>query len=407
MSWSCCTCQSVRQKPQNRLPAGWKRREEQVYCETCWSKEYVMRTITFPVSSPVDCDWDELCMALREMWAATTQASNWMMTELYARDVRRNGEEKMPPMARVYLYPETRARFPQLPSQTCASLEKAAQKKYRAVRRKLIWQCAVSLPTCRYPTPFPIPNQGWSVEIKEERIVVSVPIGEKRYKVQLCGGPGFHRQREAVNKIISGAAVQGELALYEQGKYIMCKIVAWLPRPEPEVILTWPRDTGQPVRQIERAGILMARTGPEGLLVALNGKDEKLWQYHGDHIVRWSAEHRNQLRRWADDTKAEERPVPSFAVRRQNAAAKYRHRMQTAVKEVARMLVSYAGRRKFASIRYDDDDTSYCEGFPWFALRERIKVNCDELGIDFVHHANGGGGVGSTAAARSGSNTMN
>ena len=68
------------------------------------------------------------------MWAQTTAASNWIMTELYARDVRPGSEEKMPPMARVYLYPEARARFPGLPSVTVASLENGVQRKYRAVR---------------------------------------------------------------------------------------------------------------------------------------------------------------------------------------------------------------------------------------------------------------------------------
>jgi hypothetical protein len=52
-----------------------------------------------------------------------TEAANWMMTELYTHDVQRHGEAKMPPMRRLYLYPEARRRFPGLAPQTVASLE--------------------------------------------------------------------------------------------------------------------------------------------------------------------------------------------------------------------------------------------------------------------------------------------
>lgn len=107
------------------------------------------------------------------MWTVTTQASNWMMTELYARDVRRgSGEEKMPAMKPVYLYPEARARFPELPSQTVAAMEQAVTKKYRAERRDIIWTCRRSLPTYRYPSPFPIPGQGWSIALDNNQPII-------------------------------------------------------------------------------------------------------------------------------------------------------------------------------------------------------------------------------------------
>jgi hypothetical protein len=42
----------------------------------------ILSAITMPVSSPLDCTWDELRKALRTMWAQATAASNWMMTEM-------------------------------------------------------------------------------------------------------------------------------------------------------------------------------------------------------------------------------------------------------------------------------------------------------------------------------------
>jgi hypothetical protein len=374
----CTGCGIKRDKPAPpRSPKGWKRHGQDVYCADCWRKSYILRAITIPISSPCDCDWNQLNSALREMWTATTQASNWMMTELYARDERRNGESKMPPMGRVYLYPETRARFPQLPSQTAAGLEKAVKGKYLAIRKQTIWSCTASLPTYRYPTPFPVPGQGWSVAIEEERLVVSVRIGDKRYSLRLRGGAkgrlakSFSHQRRAVEQIICGEAIRGELALYRKGDDLMCKMVAWLPR-----------DEHAQRQRAQHSGVLRVRTDTESLIIALNEKDERLWVYHADHLRRWVAEHRLMLERWSDDMKAEHRPVPPFAERRENAVRKQNHRMTSACHEVAAMIAGYAARRKFAEVHYDDSNHGFCEQFPWFRLRQLLAEKLDAVGIE-------------------------
>src|SRR5450755_3371185 len=143
------------------------------------------------------------------MWAASTQASNWILTELYARDVRRTGkEEKLPPMPKIYLYPELRERFPELPSQTVASLENTVKAKYRAKRYETLWTAKSSLPVYRYSAPFPVPNQGWSLTLENDRPVVSVRLGERRVGLRLKGGPRFYRQLGALRAIESGTAVQ-------------------------------------------------------------------------------------------------------------------------------------------------------------------------------------------------------
>ena len=45
----------------------------------------------------------------------------------------------------------------------------------------------------------------------------------------VCGSRAvrFHRQREMFGQIVSGDAAQGEMALYEAGTDVMCKLVAW------------------------------------------------------------------------------------------------------------------------------------------------------------------------------------
>jgi hypothetical protein len=374
--WTCKGCGATRSKPEKRLPHGWKRLDaddrDDIYCDVCWKQRFVLRAVTIPLTKPLGCDWKDLRVALRNAWAQSTQIHNWMMTELYARDVRRNGEEKMPAMSRVYLYPEARQRFPGLPSQTVASIENTVQQKYRALRYKIIWTCQASLATYRYPTPFQVPNQGWNAYIENERLVVSVRISDERFQLQLRGGPGFRRQRGAIEKIIAGAAVQGELALYERGSEVMCKMVAWLPRD------TW-------VQRQQRTGTLSVRTAADTLIIALNAKDETLWKYHADHLRRWVQVHRRQLQRLSDDQKAEQRPIPKFVQHRDVLVRKYHNRIDSACHEIAAMIAGYAHRRHFAMVKYDDSQQSYLESFPWLRLRSLIAEKLDLMSIEFEH----------------------
>jgi hypothetical protein len=368
---NCADCAISRaikatRKGQPRTPTGWKKLDDAVYCPQCWRKKYVLRTIAIPVASPLDCSWDELRSILRTMWRQTTAASNWMMTELYARDLRRGSEEKMPPMARVYLYPEVRGRFPTLPSRTVCSLEQSVQRKYRALRYEVVWTATASLPTHRYPTPFPVESKGWHASIEAEQIIVSLRIGDVRHRLRLKRGPQFRRQMEAFRQIADGKAVAGELAIYDRHG-VMVKMAAWLPR----------KDEKNP-----RAGILAVRTDRNCLLVAGNAKDERVWRYNGDHLRRWAAEHRTQLRRWSEDQKYEQRPLSAFASRREAAVRKFRDRMHSATHEIAAQLAGYAARRHFAQVLYDDSERSYLDGsFPWYRLRSLIAEKLDERGI--------------------------
>ena len=257
-----------------------------------------------------------------------------------------------------------------MPSQSIASLENASKKKYRALRYKLIWLSNIALPNFRYPTPFPIPAQGWSGEIVDQRPIVSMRIGDKRWLLRLRGGARFRRQVSAFREMTNDTAVPGEAAIYQKGNQIMVKMTLWLPR-------------GAPTAGSE--GTLKILTRTDSLLVAINSKDEKLWEYHGDHLRRWSAEHARQLKRWADDSKFEQRPVPSFAERRSAAVEKQRQRMDSALHEIATQVAGYARRRKFAAVQFDDSgEHSFCETFPWFRLRQLLAEKLDAIGVRFT-----------------------
>jgi hypothetical protein len=162
-----------------RLPHGWKRLDEGIYCEACWRERYNLRSIALPVVEPVGAEWGTFREALKGGWTEATAAANWMMTELYARDVRRNGEEKMSRMARVYLYPEARLRFPRLAPQTVVSIENHVQAAYLSARYELVWTCSASLPVHRYPLPLPVHNQSWEAGTICDRPVVRVRLGDQ------------------------------------------------------------------------------------------------------------------------------------------------------------------------------------------------------------------------------------
>ena len=87
----CSSCQ-VLSRTDARLPRGWKRSGKDIFCKKCWRGGNVLRAVSVPIAQPLDCSWEDLRKVLREMWIQTTQASNWIVTELYARDVRRGNQ---------------------------------------------------------------------------------------------------------------------------------------------------------------------------------------------------------------------------------------------------------------------------------------------------------------------------
>jgi hypothetical protein len=155
-----------------RTPGGWKCLEGRLWCSACTRERFVLRAMALPVSGPVDGTWAELRDALHTAFAETTRCANWLVTEFYARDAKREpGDARLRAMPRVYLYPEARVLFPALASQTLASLERQVLARYRAVRLDLVWRHAASLPTWRYPTPLPIPARMWTLERHAQTLV--------------------------------------------------------------------------------------------------------------------------------------------------------------------------------------------------------------------------------------------
>ena len=411
MPIACSGCHAVKQvKPTARglarVPKGWHRLGDETFCAACWGQRYMLRAVTFPVVGPIDGTWPELRAALRTVWAETTAAANWMVTELAKADVERTpAETRMPAMPRSYLYPRTRQRFAGLPSQAAAALEQSVQGKYRAKRLEVIWRSAASLPRYRYPVPFASPNQGWSAEMMEypgtdgqvSRVpVVKVRIGDRRWTLRLRGGRNRGRQFASLQKIMDGSAVKGELAIYRvrdndatgdcngvaqrangggnMVRYrVMAKMVAWLPRPE---------------NDRERIGTLDVRIGSHALFVAVAPDRERPWVLKDNQVRRWIKVHQWHLAGISEDTKAERRRPKRRKVQMHDRldalTTRHRNRIDTFCHRAAKMLVNYADRSGLAEIRYDDSDRRYFTSFPWAKLRELIAQKCDAAGLRFV-----------------------
>jgi hypothetical protein len=377
-----------------RLPAGWHRqpKTELPLCPKCWGERYILRAVTIPVAGPVSCEWPEFRQALKTAWQRATRLTNLAVQSLLKRDVVRTAKmTKLPPMPAGNLYQDCMVEDYAGWSQSAAAILRQTEAKYRAKRYERIWLGQTTLPNARYPQPYPIHNANWTAAWMEngERVPhVTVTLPEVgRITLRLRGGQDFRRQLAAFAQIVSGTAIQGELSLYEQrvnsgdhrngtterdgggGKFqtrVMCKMVAWLPRQEAK----------------ELDGTLFVRTDADALLIALDAKDERVWIHNADHLPRWVAEHRRRLNRWADDQKAEQRPVASFTGRRERACLKHRNRMDSATHEAAAQLVNFASRRKFAVIRYDDSCKSFVREFPWDRLKRLIIEKSDAAGIE-------------------------
>lgn len=374
----CRDCGLERYKGK-RLPTGWKHRED-YFCGACWGKRYICRAITMPVASPLDgLTWPEFREVIALMWRQTTAATNWMMTQCYVRDVRRNGQEKIPRMPHLYLYPEARALFPDLPAQTVAAIEQAVQRKYRALRYEINWTGATSLPNHRYPVPFPVHNQSWFPEFEGDAPAVSIRLGNERRRLRLRGGPRYRRQLEGFRQLVKGTAILGELAVYRvrgepqrDGKNrhdLMIKMAGWFPRRQDNP---------------ERTGTLFVLTVKDALFATkISGDQEETPITYNDQIQRWVAKHRRWLQRWSADTRFEHKGTPPFSARREAATVKYRNRLESFCHETAAHLVAFAVRKEFAGIAYDDTEKGYCPEFPWAQLRSMIAQKADAAGIAF------------------------
>lgn len=367
-----------------RVPMGWKRAMDWVWCDACWHANWKLRAITIPIAGPADATWAELREALRTCWQSSTRLANWTMTQLYTRDVRREpGVEKMPAMPKIYLYPEARIECPEMDSQSVSSLLQAVERKYRAKRYDVIWRAAESLPNHRYPVPYPIHNAAWSVSRDDGGgRYLSVRLAGRRWSLRLRGGPRHRRMMGAVDQLIRGEAVRGELAIYQTSAsssvhrpssapatQLMAKMVMWLPKKECNGMAT---------------STLHVRTGGDSLLI-YHVDDGEPRYLHADQVRKWIAAHADRLQRISDDTKMEKRRpkrmMRGISERRQAMCRKHHRRLDSFVHEATAMLVGFARRQQCGKVVLDVTNQSFANSFPYHDLKGKLAYKLDEHGI--------------------------
>jgi len=126
---SCATCgqtpAKVRAKKDGAaaLPPGWKVLGGRTLCQECRRRQFVVRSLVFPVQTCTSHPWGDFTKALLGLWAQSTALANWAVTEFAkAETAQLPGDGKLLPMSRPKLYPEARRLFPQLDSTTTATI---------------------------------------------------------------------------------------------------------------------------------------------------------------------------------------------------------------------------------------------------------------------------------------------
>jgi hypothetical protein len=253
---SCALCAETKTvKPKKdgsgKVPHGWKVLGGHLHCGKCKARKYKLRAVTIPIVGPLDKElWPELRKSLASGWGSVTSLSNWTLQELFKRDTLRTPDQtKLAKWEPPYLYQEARQRFPEVPSALVPTIQQQVAGKYRTKRYEALWTNSASVPTYRYPQPYPIRAADWKAEYGPDNVpLIRCNIAGTKYTIKLRGGHQFARQLKAFRQLIEGKADQSELAFYRvkandndnrsgekskgQQYRIMAKMCLWLPKED-------------------------------------------------------------------------------------------------------------------------------------------------------------------------------
>ena len=338
------------------------------------------RAVTFPFT-PHSTDWKELDPLLHKCWAMSTRLANWSMCQLALADqlTLDHDAEKLGPMPNLYLYGLFNRVYPEREAwqgakiQAC-SIFQAVMKKYAKARIDL-WRGTCSLPSYRYPFPFPVHNQAWQAFYGPDNIpLVKVRLPGSSVILRLRGGPEMHRQLARFKDIVNGCK-RAELAIYRSGKKPMIKLVAHFPIcPDPGA-----------------CNVMNLHTVSDALWVAeVPGMTPRIWnQDHIRTLVYFIERHKKWRQRISEDLKAEKR-VPRRMRKHMDHAIedrcrKQNNRLKTFCHEMTAQLVQLAVRQKVATVIYDDENKDYYGAqFPWADLKTKLSYKLDQAGIKLI-----------------------
>lgn len=397
MLFTCSECAAHKEVKGTRLPRDWHRRKDAVFCPTCWHEKFYLRAITFPVVGPTDEDWPRLRLALRPSWNQSTAFANWLSTELRIKDVHRRPKHKKCPKRRVFnLYDHAKNNYPDWGDWrgaygAASAVVRNVELKYKARRFKVIWTNEESLSSFKYPYPFPVRAQDWSIATVNERPVFYCNLlNETKVELILAGGAPMRRQLAAFKLIESGEAIGCEAAIYRKSSMasdhrngvsaaghntprrhhrVMVKLVAWLPRQEK-------------VRKGDK--VYAIKSAEDCFLMSMDG-----WRLNSDFIKTAVANHRVFLDRMAEDTKHEKRwpkrKLKNINEFRAVRCRKQIKRLKTFCQQTAAMIAGRAQRLGYDSVELDLGEQKYIpHGFPWSAFATMVGHALDKAGITLL-----------------------
>lgn len=356
----------------------------------------VLRAVTVPVAAPVDMDWKKLDGLLKPAFEFSTDLANWAVHTLFKKDAP--NEHKTPDSVRLksktnvngcYLYGEASTGFPewaersQYATRAATCVLRTVHKKYLNDRYNMMVRHDHSLTTYKFPYPFPIHNQDWSITFDSSGSpVISVPLPSVgKVALRLKTGNEFRRQLGMLRQFVDGTAKKGEASLLRNHKgTLMVKMVGHFPVQE----------------RTDSTNVCFLHTDPNALLVAeINGRSVTVT--NGDHLKRAHAviretasRHKRMLQRISEDKKREARMdrEQRAALNRkvESRCNKQRNRMHTAVQQIAAQVARFCERQRVALIAYDDSIKNFLPGgFQWHALRTRMcQLFVGEMGGEWI-----------------------
>lgn len=390
---TCALCRSDKATIGRHLPRGWKRWDETVLCAACAKAQRRQIAVVLPIASPLGESWAALGAVLRESWALTTSAANWITTELYARDARRTPDATvLPKMPRIYLYPEARQRYPSLPAIALSTLIQQVEQTYRRQRYELLWRGARSLATYRYPVPLPLHRTQWQLAHPAGgAIIARLKILDRWWDLRLASGSAFARQRAHLEAILGGATIGATGAIYQQIAHVsdhrgtaaealgrrvrvLLKLVVWVPRTVSRSDATAVLDLST-----EASSLLVGRVHGQGIVLTI----------HADHVRRAIAAYEVRRARLAADLgvvrrwRASERA--GMLTRLDDLGRRHRRAMRTWLQQAAAQVAQQASRQRIRQVVYDDSTDLFQRPFPWTALRLALAHAVEGQGIEWRH----------------------
>lgn len=380
----------------------------------------MIRCIALPVATTTafrdvpEVAWKDAMASLHQCWRESTDLANWAVQQCLRNDITRQpGDKKL-------------ARYPDWPTSgpkqlkglyglaahtldfssptspwkgiaiSASSLLRDVERKWRAVRFKVLWSGEMAPPVYRYPAPYPVHANCWTPHWDDGPVAVLKLASGLKVAFRLRAGSEFRRQLGHWKELV------------RTGKHAQCMITRQRDggshrrgtseresgdRVRYRVMLRVPVEIKP--REHDDTRVLTLCTDPDALWVAeLDGR--RAWVMNADHVQRamaWQHAHELRRQRWAEDTKAERRgyrpKMEQFQASRERMCSKHARRMDSWCHEITAHLARFARRQHVGEVVYDDLKTSFMPSFPWYKMRTLLAQKLEQEGIKLITAASG------------------